>query len=834
MLSDRFPAVWESREERGRPGGPERTARPTRAFIPILFSLLTCFSAAPARPAPLPGPDTGSVRVTSRGSVQGFVLDARTRHPLPGAVVRVEEEGAFARDGSTVAQTNAAGRYTARAPIGRSSSKIDWIRVFTSFPLLLALQPQSATKQSRTVLATRLNLRVEREGYLPFVGEVHCARLDAGKFAVHMDDVWLAPAGSGLTSSSPDHVRYERIESFTVEPAVARPGDRVTIRARVYLPFERGGRYRVYFDASAPGLVTTAQPLKAVGQPDPATGISTFQQVVRLPSQPRTWSTELSPWISLDYHEIPVGWDLKALLQVVRNDSDVPAARQVAEGYDHLVRGSPGAAVESLQQATAGAPKYPLAYRYLGEAYHDAGRTDEAATAYEQLVALAPEDLEVALPRYAEALLDSGRTDAAARALEAAEKHSKRIPASVSLVRARLFARRGDLHAADEQLARAGRSARIPRPLQREIALRRAQAALRAAPDSPDAELALARALTDLDRGEEAARHARRAQSLRPNEPWPLIELAGLENRLGHTEVAAAALERSLALDPKNGDAHLALAQMELADGQYLKARDEFRLAAELRPYDFPARHGLALAELRAGDGRRQTEDGRRKTEDQSNGGSEDRSPVPGGSLVSAASATAVCRLPSPVSHAALEALRAAAVIGRGKGELDTGFEAPFGPLTTLYFGPKRLKIEGFNRREAADDYELAQALERLNAHPEDAFASFNAGTALARLGQPDLALETLDRAAALKPELADLPYWRAVALAALHRPDEARRALEETLRQNPQHRHAHIALARLCLDAGEVEQAEAHLAAHRQNWPNDSERDPNGGSMEP
>src|SRR5262249_40727726 len=160
---------------------------------------------------------------------------------------------------------------------------------------------------------------------------------------------------------------------------------------------------------------------------------------------------------------------------------------------------------------------------------------------YERLVALAPEDLENAWPRYAEALLDDGHADAAAKALDSLEQKSKRLPAPVSLARARLFARRGDLRAADEQLARAGRGGRIPPPVQREIALRRTEAALRTTPDSPDAELALARALADLDRIDEAATHARRAQSLRPDDPWPLIELAAMERRRGRTDASAAA-----------------------------------------------------------------------------------------------------------------------------------------------------------------------------------------------------------------------------------------------------------------------------------------------------
>ena len=165
---------------------------------------------------------------------------------------------------------------------------------------------------------------------------------------------------------------------------------------------------------------------------------------------------------------------------------------------------------------------------------------------------------------------------------------------------------------------------------------------------------------------------------------------------------------------------------------------------------------------------------------------------------------------------------------------MDSGLELPFGFITTLYFGPKRVTIQGFSRWEAADDYQLAQALERVQRRPGDALAQLNAGTALARLGQPDLALAALNRAAALQPDLADLHYWRAIALIGVHQPAEARRELEETLQQNPVHRHAHRILARLCLDAGEMEQAQAHLAAQRHNWPDEVDRTPDDREYQP
>src|SRR5207245_113349 len=117
--------------------GPDRRAvrraRLARAPFSHWLAILTGLSTAPARPAPLPAPNTGALQPSSAGTVRGFILDAQTRRPIPGARVRVEEGGAFAPAGPTVARTDSVGQYTARAQIGRSWKKIDWIRVFTSF-----------------------------------------------------------------------------------------------------------------------------------------------------------------------------------------------------------------------------------------------------------------------------------------------------------------------------------------------------------------------------------------------------------------------------------------------------------------------------------------------------------------------------------------------------------------------------------------------------------------------------------------------------------------------------------------------------------------------------
>src|SRR5207244_1231741 len=144
---------------------------------------------------------------------------------------------------------------------------------------------------------------------------------------------------------------------------------------------------RVFFDSSDPRLIKTEQRLDPVGPPEPATGLSTFRRTVRLPRELLVWTTDLCPWFSLDHRALPVVWQFNALLQVVRSDAEARTARSVTDGYDHLAKHDLGAAVETLRPTAAAAPSYAPAYRYLGDAYAELGRSAEAATAYEHLVA---------------------------------------------------------------------------------------------------------------------------------------------------------------------------------------------------------------------------------------------------------------------------------------------------------------------------------------------------------------------------------------------------------------------------------------------------------------
>ena len=91
----------------GRRGSGCPDQRRARAFRYLFLPLVACLAASPARSAPPPGPNGDALRTTSRGAVHGFVVDAQTHRPVPGARVCIEANGSFASNGSTVALTDA-------------------------------------------------------------------------------------------------------------------------------------------------------------------------------------------------------------------------------------------------------------------------------------------------------------------------------------------------------------------------------------------------------------------------------------------------------------------------------------------------------------------------------------------------------------------------------------------------------------------------------------------------------------------------------------------------------------------------------------------------------
>jgi len=744
-----------------------------------LCMLCLLSGVAVAGPTPTAKPEkkeaSGSVARPSRGKVIGYVVDAQTRRPIEGVRVMVEEAGAFRTDGKPIL-TNAQGRFDARAPLGKVSSRLDFFRLLTSHWISLVLQPRSVTRQTKVIDVSQVNVRLEKAGYRPFVGPVRCARIDADRYAVTLDDVWLAPEGSGLASFAPDNQELEVFESLKVEPAAARPGEKVTLTLTARLPIDRGQKYELYAFSTSRDLMP-AGAMSLVGKPDPETRQTTFRRVVTLPRKPKQKWVEVGAYFLRVGEDLPLETGLKSVLQVADTDAEVKAAQFVAEGYERAQEDDGAAAVKKFDAAIAVAPSYTLAHLMRGDTCLALNRPQEAADAYQKVVEMTPEGWQTVGTRRALALLEQGNTTSAVQELNEFEKQLKekkvrQVPPQIYLYRARCAAAAGDFAEADLNLAKAGRQGlAIPPPVQREINLKRAQAQAEKDPDQPDTRLGLARVLADANRWEEAAGEIRQALSMDAQQPWARMELGQAYDRLGRAEEALAEFEAAHGMDANNVEVRLALADAYRTRRRYTDALPHYRYVVERRPANLPARLRLALVLFQ--------NEQREEAQEQF-----------------------------------LETLK----LARGKGSLrNEGFGYPG---SAFYLGPKKRLLAGFARAEGRQVYVVLDSLETLKEHPENALAHLNLGRALVALHLSDLALPHLEKAVSRMPDLTEGRYTLALAHRALNQPDAARALFEQVLKENPMHPHANLDLAKLYTASGEMETAQAHVLAHRRYWP--------------
>jgi tetratricopeptide (TPR) repeat protein len=743
----------------------------------IIVSFLCSLLSGVAVAAPATKEASRSVERPSRGKVIGYILDAETRQPIEGVRVMVEQDGTFATSEKPIL-TSDKGRFDARAALGKVSSRLDFMRLVTSHWISLVLQPRSVLRQTKVIDVSQINIRAEKAGYRPFVGPVRCARIDADRYAVTLDDIWLAPERSGLASFAPDNVETELFDALTVEPAAARPGQKVTLTLRARLPIDRGQQYEIYAYSSARDLLP-AGAMSRVGKPDLTTRTVTFQRIVTVPRKPKQKWTEVSAYFVRVGEYLPLSTDVKALLQVVDTDPEATAAQLVAAGYALAEKDDGSAAVHKLDEAIAASPTYMLAHLMRGDTCLALNRPEAAAESYQKVLELTPEAWQTVGPRRALALLEQGNTSSAVQELNDLEKQFKakkirEIPPQIYLYRARCAASEGNFTEADVNLARAGRlGMQIPTTVQREINVKRAQAAVQKDPSQPDARLALARVLTDAERPEEAAVEIRHALSLDSQQPWARLELGQLYEKLGRLDEALAEFEAAHRMDANNLEVRLALAGAYRTRRRYADALPHYRAVVERRPTNFFARLNLALVLYQTG------EEAVAKQEFQ-------------------------------------EALKRA----RGKGTMrNEGFGYPG---SAFYLGPKKRMLAGFSLPEGRQVYTLLDSLDTLRTHPENALARLNLGRALVALKLPDMATVPLEKALAQMPELTEARYALALARRDLGETEEARTLLEAVLKENPMHPHANLDLARLYGGQGDLETAQAHVLAHRRYWPED------------
>jgi tetratricopeptide (TPR) repeat protein len=647
-------------------------------------------------------------------------------------------------------------------------------------PLSLLISPRSVTKQTKILDVAQVNVRAEAAGYKPFVGRVRAMSVQPGQFVITLDDVWLAPTSSPLASFTPERLRHEVIESFTVEPAVAAPGEKVSIRFVALLPVDRGFKYRAYLTSTSIRVVENQLELKrekpAKGAPESNHII--FTRTVTVPKNSVDSSTELSFLLVRNEETVLRQRETTALLQVARTAEERAAAEKIAAAYGEARRGNREAALRGYAAVRREQPNYALAHLLYGDLCMQLSRPSEAVDAFKRLVALDPGDYTTARPRHARALVETGRSEAALTELEDAEKSlgKQRLPAEIALVRARVYAERSKFDETDQWLAKAGEGLRIPQEVLDEINLKRMAAAVREKPDDSDLRLGYARVLEATGQRDRAIEETRRAAKLEPSQPWAYVDLGERLCAAGRLNEGISNLKHALILDPKNVEGMLALGDAYRNTERYAEARALYARVQAAQPLNLQARHHLALMQYATGD-----------------------------------------------LKEARESLLAVVNQARQKGELkDDGLPLP-GPGilgSGLYLGPKKRLVAGFTIPEAGADLAILEALQDLDRHPESGLLWQNIGNALLELDLPRLALDALRKAQQREPELSETRFLMGVAYRKLGDARAAREELNAAVARNPLHPRARLELAQLFTELGDLDRAQAEVAAHTRNYP--------------
>ncbi len=91
----------------------------------------------------------------------------------------------------------------------------------------------------------------------------------------------------------------------------------------------------------------------------------------------------------------------------------------------------------------------------------------------------------------------------------------------------------------------------------------------------------------------------------------------------------------------------------------------------------------------------------------------------------------------------------------------------------------------------ASDEEQLEEATRAIAANPRDAEAHGRLGMALANLHRPDEAIASFRMALMIKPDYAEAHYQLGVALAGRHQPDQAIAHFRQALKINPDYAEA-------------------------------------------
>jgi tetratricopeptide (TPR) repeat protein len=769
-------------------------------------------------PTALASPKDKAVEPTDWGKVIGQVYDARTGNPIANAAVSIQQDGEFAASGHGAGKTDAMGRYQCEAMLGRVSSNLDVGRLLNTG--IFGLLGGGATKKTKRVDITRLNVRVERPGYRPFEGVVPCRSVDAVHFAVTLEPILLAEASSAECSTAAEGWGMVRVVGVSVEPASMRPGATATVSVRVQSPpVARPGDLKVVCTSPLWG----AKPLELHARGDARGEPLIYSGKLTAPKARQTRVELVTAFVIASPYDIALpdsspeagGSDLlqqQALVQVIATESELRAADTRMEVFRLRQTGDNPEAAARLKtlcerpEATAWDLRQ---WAELSQVLHDSAT---AVAALKRLVEMTPaaERLppmgayatallsheegakvlrecapsvttikekewpkKVPLPlmlAMGQAYLQAKQVDQAAKINEALLKWpvAKRHPGHEGLECPRCRTWLGPLGTQLERAqmpcprcgAELGQPGACPGTTEFRGALRLAQAQARrqADPGSAQARAEYGRVLVDLGRWEEAVDELRAALNADPNLRAVQRDLT---YALLHLKGGESAVAESL-------DQALAAAEQQVLVGDGKKSS---------KSRDFFAWHSLAILRYRRACQQRDATD--------------------------PAAAATLAR--------SEEAFREALKCGRTGADVQSGNYSPFFGYTS----PRIVAISGFAYPEANSDFVILDSLKALEKHPDNYLSHFSLGVALIDLGQPELAVGPIQTALKLRPDFVEARY--ADGLLALQRGDReaALDRLLEVTKANPRHPHAHLKLARLYTEGGDPAAAAACLAAY-------------------
>jgi tetratricopeptide (TPR) repeat protein len=156
-----------------------------------------------------------------------------------------------------------------------------------------------------------------------------------------------------------------------------------------------------------------------------------------------------------------------------------------------------------------------------------------------------------------------------------------------------------------------------------------------------------------------------------------------------------------------------------------------------------------------------------------------------------------------------------------------------FGPQSTDEMGELWLQLLPNSPRDLAIlqqakslmDLREARAFHEncLRAHPDDALAHVELGKLLGPLGEKALAVRHFLTALQLDPNLAEANYYAGLILSGQRRYAEAREKFDRALRANPDFYKAHLGMVNLCIEEGNLADAERHAQAASRINPKDA-----------